>query len=49
MKTTKKCCKERCKLLTKIFLKKKKAKRQYGKDRYKNISEEDELKLRQYG
>ena len=48
MKIIKNCCKKRHKLLTEIFLKKKKEKREYGKDRYQRISEEDELKLRQY-
>ena len=48
MKIIKNSCKKRHKLLTEIFLKKKKEKREYGKDRHQSISEEDELKLRQY-
>ena len=48
MKITKKGYKKKHKLLTENFLKKKRQKREYGKDRYKNISEEDKRKLREY-
>ena len=33
----------------KIFLKKEKTKRQYGRDRFRDLSEEEKEKKRQYG
>ena len=48
MKITKKGCKKKHKLLTEIFLKRKRQNREYGKDRYESISEEDKRKLTEY-
>ena len=40
--------KERLQKNIKIFLKKKKKKRQYGRERYKNLSEDQKQKVAEY-
>ena len=48
MKITKKSCKNKHEIDTKIFQKKKRKKGEYRKNKYKNMSEKDKEKLEEY-